>query len=377
MITVHEVLALKRFNNFRLVAGANGLDRAISKGGFIDHETADVLHLDAVVGEMIFSNLPMIKDQPEEIYAYVKALIESDTSCFAIKTVFFNEIPQDAIDLANQHNYPLFLFNDTYIEQLILDIDEVVNDQKRLNKKISLVDEILSETLSEFQIKHAAQELNKFFKPYVMACMVKSIDMPYRIDIKSIQKLLGKEHLVLPYHDKVLVIMTSQKDDINAIQITHLLGDNGYMIGMSQIHHDLLNLKRVIDESFSALKYARFADKPSVRFQDMGLYQLLIDMMDQPSSYYYYTQYIEVLKQYDEKHQSDLLSTAIAYIKADGDIKASAEILFQHQNTVRYRIRKINEILNVNQLSGMAYESLAVAVHLYELNNNRDKLSLL
>lgn len=122
-VTIHEILSLKKFNTFRLVAGANGLSRKVIRAGFIDHEMPVELSNVLFEGEMIFSNLPMIKDKPEIIIEYTQALIKAKCAGFAIKTTFFKSIPEDAIILANDNNFPLFLFDDTYIEKLILDID--------------------------------------------------------------------------------------------------------------------------------------------------------------------------------------------------------------------------------------------------------------
>ncbi len=130
MVTVHEVLTLKSFNAFRLIAGVNGLDRVVLKGGFIDHESSEDIRRSEFKNELVFSSLPMIKDKPEKIVDFVQALIDTNTAAFAVKSIFFQDIPEDAIQLANEHNYPLFSFDDTYIEELILDIDEIVNDQK-------------------------------------------------------------------------------------------------------------------------------------------------------------------------------------------------------------------------------------------------------
>ena len=50
-------------------------------------------------------------------------------------------------------------------------------------------------------------------------------------------------------------------------------------------------------------------------------------------------------------------------------IQRTAEKLYQHVNTVRYRIKKIREVLDIENYDGMKHESLALAIHLYNLHN--------
>jgi DNA-binding PucR family transcriptional regulator len=114
-----------------------------------------------------------------------------------------------------------------------------------------------------------------------------------------------------------------------------------------------------------------------MRFSTLGVYQMLIPILDNKYVVHYYEQIVEKLVIYDSKHQSDLLETAVMYIKCDGDIKTTASALFQHDNTVRYRIRKINTLLSLDDMIGAKYETLAIAIHLYELNKKQNKFNLL
>ena len=74
-------------------------------------------------------------------------------------------------------------------------------------------------------------------------------------------------------------------------------------------------------------------------------------------------------KQYDEKNSTEILKTAIAYIENEGNVKNTAISLFQHENTIRYRMNKVKEILNMKNLEGSFYEQLSVAVKIFRFMN--------
>lgn len=366
-VTVHEVLTLKSFNNFKLIAGVNGLNRIVNKGGFIDHEDSDIVRDVAFRNEFIFSNLPMIKDYPEKIVDFIQGFIDAGCAGFAIKTTFFKSIPDEAIQLANQNNFPVFLFDNTYIEYLILEIEDVVNIRKKNEKKVDLIKSIETNTLNKTLIKEYALEINRHFKDSIVVCYISKIDEMLRTDLKLISQIISKSSIILQKEDSFVLIHSTTDNRLENLFRSAGLISQGYKIGVSHIISDLSNLDEGLFQAKVALKYAYFSDREVTYFEKLGVFQCLIPIMDNPHIHHYYESIINTLMEYDKRHHSELLNTAIAYIESDGDIKLTSDRLFQHNNTVRYRIRKIKEILFINSLEGMKYETLAIAIQLYKL----------
>ena len=71
----------------------------------------------------------------------------------------------------------------------------------------------------------------------------------------------------------------------------------------------------------------------------------------------------EILR--EEEH--DLLETAKAYVLCSGDVIKTAELLFCHKNTVRYRLAKIQEVIDPANKDKDFYESLSIAIRIYIL----------
>jgi hypothetical protein len=380
MVTIHEILTLKKFSAFRLIAGLKGLDRMVIRGGFIDHESVEDLMKSNIANEMIFSNLPMIKGKPEQIVNYVKALIDAETACFVIKTTLFKEFPKEAIDLANEYNYPIFLFDDIYIDKLILDIDMLVKDKMKLNKKIALIEKIQRETMTYEEIKSCAHELNNNFEDYLMVCFLKKTKINIiKFDIEMSRSLFGLNTLILPINDLYIAIISSRTDNLNKDIIVQKLGlkSENYHIGASSVVNDYGLLAQLINEAKTALKYVCYKDEFIKSFKEIGIYQILLNVVNQSKSIYFYKEIINIIIDYDKINKSNLLETAVAYINSDASIKKTAEVLFQHENTIRFRIRKIKTILKLEQYEGLQYETLALAIHLYELDKNKFKFESL
>lgn len=374
MVTVREIISLDEFNQFKLIAGKNGLDNTVIRGGIIDYESPKDLLEENIRDEMLLSNLPMIKDKPERIVEYIKALIESRTACLAIKTTLFKEIPQEAINLANKFNYPLFIFDDCYLDRLVIAIDKFIDKEHTLSKRLELIDKIYRNRNKYNVVKAYVKKMNKYFLEYLIVYRILySNTNKFGLDFELAQNLLGKSSLVLPVDDGCLIIFSSDESNLHKDILIQKLGlqSGDYYIGASLATKDHGLLGNLLYESEIALYYSRFKEKFISGFGDLGIYQLLIPVLKEDKLPQFYKNIVHKIIDYDKKYSSELLKTARAYIKADGSIKKTAEFLYQHENTVRFRMRKLKEVINYDANQGVKYETLVIAIHLYELYEHK------
>ena len=71
-----------------------------------------------------------------------------------------------------------------------------------------------------------------------------------------------------------------------------------------------------------------------------------------------------LLFDYDAEHDADLGATAEAFAAAYGEVSRTAEALFQHPNTVRYRLKKIKEVLSVQDATDRELAALLALAYL-------------
>ena len=62
---------------------------------------------------------------------------------------------------------------------------------------------------------------------------------------------------------------------------------------------------------------------------------------------------LEALRDYDRRHNSSLRASVHAYLAEYGDVRGAAKSLNVHPNTLRYRLRRVEEILGI-ELSNTA-----------------------
>lgn len=81
-------------------------------------------------------------------------------------------------------------------------------------------------------------------------------------------------------------------------------------------------------------------------FGDLGIYSLLFSIDDEKSLRRFYKTYLGKLIDYDSVNNTQLCYTLDVYLSNNGNANATAEALYIHRNTLRYRLDKIRSLLD-------------------------------
>ena len=376
-ITVQETLELDILKGFKVIAGKKGLSNKIMNVAVWDYETGDLIAKNFRQGDFALSTLVAIKDRIEELYEIVERMIAVGISCLAIKNIYFDHVPEEVIELADKKHFPLMLFTDTYTEDVIVHVNKAINENKEYENLALKIDSILYNNLNELSIKEIARKININFKEKNIVAFCKKKNNKLRgIKNFSDKELEEDFSKVISYKDGYILINTfeeAQQKDIDKTILRRLkwwgFTQKEYIIGVSGLYENLGDLNNSIQESLHAFKYSMTYKKDISFFNEIGTNKVILPLLDNPWVLKYYNEMIEPLIIYDRNNQGELLKTAVKYIENNGDIKVTAQELFQHGNTVRYRLDKINKILSENCKIQHFYEELAVAVRIYTLLN--------
>ena len=111
--------------------------------------------------------------------------------------------------------------------------------------------------------------------------------------------------------------------------------------------------------------------KSAHAFEQIGIYQLVPGLAHRIGLRLETHPTIERLHAYDQSHQTELVTTLEWYFYFDGNVKRVAAHLHIHPNTVLYRMRRIEELTNITQVSlperAMVY--LAIKAGQYRLED--------
>jgi sugar diacid utilization regulator len=82
----------------------------------------------------------------------------------------------------------------------------------------------------------------------------------------------------------------------------------------------------------------------AVLFDELGLLRFLLAPSDRADQLRYARSVLGPVVDYDREHHTDLVATLGAYLDEGGSLTRTAERLFVHPKTVRYRLRRVEEL---------------------------------
>jgi sugar diacid utilization regulator len=138
-----------------------------------------------------------------------------------------------------------------------------------------------------------------------------------------------------------------------------------FAVGRSRAVHDPLELPRAGNEALLAANVAvSEPDVPVLAFEETGAYRLLLSAMseDPAELQRFYAETVEPLVAYDEQYETDLVQTVEAFLDNDGNVAGTAQKLFTHRHTIRYRLERVRELSGLDVGSTDGREKLSLGL---------------
>jgi sugar diacid utilization regulator len=140
-----------------------------------------------------------------------------------------------------------------------------------------------------------------------------------------------------------------------------------FALGRSRVASDPLDLPRAADEALLAANVAETSpDRPAaLAFDETGAYRLLLSAMseDPGELQRFYAETVEPLVAYDEQYEtSQLVHTLETFLDADGNVAGTAQRLFTHRHTIRYRLERVRELSGLDVGSSDGREKLSLGL---------------
>ena len=137
------------------------------------------------------------------------------------------------------------------------------------------------------------------------------------------------------------------------------------VLGRSRQTSDPLELARAAEEALLAANVAEGGTgEPLLAFEETGAYRLLLSAMSEnPEELQrFYAETVESLVAYDEQYETDLVATVEAFLEADGNVAGTAQRLFTHRHTIRYRLERVRELSGLDVGSSDGREKLSLGL---------------
>lgn len=132
-------------------------------------------------------------------------------------------------------------------------------------------------------------------------------------------------------------------------ELTHWLQEHRLTAGVGSSGNTLAALRRSYDQARHSLKFAIQAGNYGLaQFSDYQLNYLMSLIPADQAAALLNAGPLSMIETCDQQNGTELLKTVRAYLRCGGNMKAAADLLCVHKNTVFYRIGKLREELGVD-----------------------------
>jgi hypothetical protein len=127
---------------------------------------------------------------------------------------------------------------------------------------------------------------------------------------------------------------------------------------------DTTDLHRAGAEALLAANVAEARGLPALSFEETGAYRLLLHAMSEDPAELqgFFDETVAPLAAYDEQYETELVRTVETFLDADGNVAGTAERLFTHRHTIRYRLERVKELSGLDVSSTDGRERLSLGL---------------
>ncbi|MEG1132627.1 MAG: helix-turn-helix domain-containing protein [Romboutsia sp.] len=272
----------------------------------------------------------------------------------------------------------------------IVTIDYTTSYGDIMNAIMSLILERQRDTIMEMKISALLENnlplneihstlnyINYYFLKYVTAIYCCSSDLDYKFD-RNLIDLLSKNrsNICIPYKKGLLILITYNNTNKSELSKTinfyiNQLKENvlNYIVGVSDNNIPIVECKNAVNQALLSSRSYHLATNSVISYTSLGIYSVLITFKDFQEVKELYLSIIGPILNHDKDNRTSLLPTLISFVDSDGDFKKVSRELFQHENTIRYRIFKIRSILNMEKSQIEFFEKVSIGVKLHKIYN--------
>lgn len=374
-VLVKDILKLDIFKKSSLIAGQNGLNNSINRVSVFDcpiQEDRDRLVLKE--GDLFITNFFAFKKSTEySIYA-INFLKSCNCSGLCITNEYIDFFSDALINHCNKINFPVISIDYTIsYGDIIRDISYLIykNEEEQMHE---LLLKNLINTNSLLDTKKILNTLNPHLLDYITVIYFYGNNINNNL-LSTLN--IKRENICISFKDGFIFLLSySNKNMTNIHSLVNYFIEviksnvDDYVIGVSSNYKELTNAKYAVQEAITSATSINLYNEKIVYYSNLGVIPLLYNIKDTPETKNFYYNTINPILEYDLKYKKDLLHTLVTFIDCGSDYKLCSNILYQHENTIRYRILKIKSILDLNNNLVEFYERISLAVKLHKIYNN-------
>lgn len=364
--------------NMKLLAGEEGLGNLVQWVHIIETlEGARFLH-----GNEVIITECILGGEEDRLLPFVKTLCSLNASALIINTgMFVQNISKNVLAYCNENNFPIFTIP---WEIPLVDVtreycQRIMDNAVREDSIATITKNLIFNTGDKASLIHQMERYG-FLNTSVMTFLCISLDMEtgteefvkesrrLKLMSESMAKEIKDQYISFEYQEKRIVILLEYTEaQVNAyldklfkkLSAQKMLSKAFIGVGdtMKGFENQEVNFRR----AYLACEIAHKKNEHVMRYQEFGLYKLLVNIDDIEVLTDFYKDTLGKLLEYDEENGTDYYKFVKIYIECNGRQGDVSDKIFIHRNTVNNYVRKAEKIMNLNLNSWEGKAKLYVA----------------
>lgn len=379
MITFQHFLDSPLFHMLILRGGEDGLNHEITGINVI--ESVDLSKF-CQANEIIISTGINLNGNTEALLELITVLARKRTAGLIVNIgPYISKIPAEAITLANDLQFPILEMEWRYrIADLLKTTFHFLNThlERELNQE-ELMRKLLFTDYPDHSLDKALEHFSfaKEDEKGIIICTAFNDTQDIKIFEKIIQQAFSvryKSFLHLVDNNQLIFLISRsyvQTPDIPFSRTVNSIFDQlqekfsiapPISIGMGNFYTDAKDLRKSFDEAKTVTKLSQQHRNPNLyKYKEIGAYKIIMAVENRHLIQRFYRDMLGALVQYDQMHNTNLKSFLRIFIEEDGSTSKVSKREFIHRNTVLYKVKKIETLLDADLSTPFTKTNLTIA----------------
>jgi len=384
-IMVKDIFKLNTLKQIKLIGGNTGIEKCIDwiyVSECLEDPIEGIKWLQG--GEIVIITGVGIKSNISVLTKLIKGISEKNGVALIINIgKYINEIPKEAIEIANKLEIPLFTL--PWEVRLVEVSKEISNaiilariEENSMNHFLNNI--LFGHIELEGNVKEKANYFGYNLEGKCCICIIQiqgfeklmrlknsygeiSIPKAKLTFRKIVQDILEKYSLKIPIidsDDTVIVLNRAEENCMSRLEkalkeiqeiIKKRVNGLSVKVGIGNAYEDLNLMKHSYNEAQMVVQSLNCEemDETIKKYSDIGVYGLLFSITNKKILENYYKEVLGPIIENENKNKEvSTIRILDMYLKENCNITIAAEKLYMHRNTLTYHIKRIEQLLNCN-----------------------------
>ena len=404
MFQCKDLLSLTTMSQAKVIAGFGGMEKGIRWS-----YKAENINFDKWVRgkELLIVSSPVTQRKNFDLYKTIEKAIELNMSCalLLIGENYVTQIDKKVIDLAENNDFPLFTMpwdvplldffeelghaisylddrkdiEDSLLAEIIFGncVNTASIEQKcrQMGYDLGVLEQVFVLHLSEQNSKETCNRLKYNDEPSD-ECTRKNQRITndqirnYAQTLKEYFSQCNYPAIVSCYGDRIIGFMRNCTDNRKKIIeiferfakfLQNDLNEIEYTLNIGETCENISKLQKSFHETSKTNSVLAHINRKNeiVFYDEIGFYRMLMSYENTAPMQQFANEVLSPVIQYEKKAHTQLMKTMWAYFECDCNLQRTADKLFSHKNTVKYRLHR------VEQLTGKSFTNRYQSQELY------------